>query len=92
MTSGWSGETARSIPRVARMATTPEGRNGSLVQLKRRSVAVLFMACLLFPGALHSDTVAVRHREGLVRGLLVLRSQDGTPLPTAILGGTHRET
>jgi hypothetical protein len=37
----------------------------------------LFLAGQLLVGALHSESVAVRHTEGLVRGFLVLRSLDG---------------
>jgi hypothetical protein len=46
------------------------------------------MAGILFSGVLHSETVAVHHTEGLVRGFLVLRSHDGTHLASGDLSQT----
>ena len=43
-------------------------------------LTLLFLAGQLGAGALPSESVAVRHREGLVRGFLVLRSLDGVLL------------
>jgi hypothetical protein len=40
-------------------------------------LTLLFLAAQLGAGALPSESVAVRHTEGLVRGFLVLRSLDG---------------
>lgn len=48
----------------------------TISQLKRRAVAFIFLAILLFPGVLRFETVSVRHAEGIVRGFLVLSSLD----------------
>lgn len=58
--------------------------------MKRRAVAAIFFASLLAHGALRSETVAVRHAEGLVRGFLVLRSLDGAFLASGDLLQTSR--
>jgi hypothetical protein len=57
----------------------------TISRLKRSAVAFIFLASLLFPGVLLSETVAVRHAEGLVRGFLVLRSLDGAFLASGDL-------
>jgi hypothetical protein len=41
---------------------------------------VLLSACLLQPTALPAESVAVRYREGVSHGFLVLRTPDGKPL------------
>ena len=51
--------------------------------------SVLFVACVT-AAALSSETVAVRHAEGLVRGFLALRSLDGAVLATGDLEQTSQ--
>ena len=57
----------------------------TIFRMRRRAAAVILLAGLLVPGVLPAETVAVRHAEGLVRGFLVLRSLDGSPLASGDL-------
>jgi hypothetical protein len=41
---------------------------------------VSLLACLLQPTITHAETVAVRYREGVSHGFLVLRTEDGKPI------------
>lgn len=48
---------------------------------RRRSLlSLLFVTALVWPGVVHADPVAVRHREGTVHGFLVLHTMKGNTL------------
>lgn len=61
----------------------PHSRNTREIPSRRRPALLMsLVACafLLWSGAISGQTVAVRHTEGSVRGFLVLKTLDGTPL------------
>ncbi len=52
-----------------------------LESLRARSLAILLiLACILSGAAMSASPVAVRYKEGLLHGFLVLSTVDGTPL------------
>src|SRR5205823_14220914 len=77
------GDTTPIYGDDAEMEEARRARHGLRIELQRsgapsRLIAILLAcAAMLQPNTLFADTIPVRHTEGLIRGLLAVRTLEG---------------
>src|SRR5438045_8487456 len=80
------GDTTPNYGDDAEMEEARRARHGLVIERQRpgarSSLSAIPLACaaMLQPNALFADTIPVRHTEGLIHGLLVVRSLEGKAL------------